>query len=115
MLQIQRRTRTAAIRPGANSEFLNEPLVNEKLRISLTQFAGADGFAALLRRALALASAAVPALRGATVSADGHLEGLGQLATQPGSVANAAAVAITAQSPSLLKRLGKLNALWSTR
>ena len=77
-------------------------LVNEKLRISLTQFAGADGFAALLRRALALASAEVPALKSATVSADGRLEGLEQLATLPGSVSGAAAVAITAHLLGLL-------------
>ena len=34
--------------------------VCEKLRVSLTRFAGADGFASLLRRALALARAEVP-------------------------------------------------------
>ena len=37
--------------------------VCEKLRISLTRFAGADGFASLLRRALALARAEVPSLQ----------------------------------------------------
>ena len=37
-------------------------LVSEKLRISLTQFAGSDGFTSLLRRALALARADVPSL-----------------------------------------------------
>ena len=34
--------------------------VCEKLQISLTRFAGSDGFKSLLRRALALASAEVP-------------------------------------------------------
>ena len=77
-------------------------LVNEKLRISLIQFAGADGFAALLRRALALASAEVPALHRATVSADGRLEGLDQLSTTTGTVAGAAAVALTAHLLGLL-------------
>lgn len=77
-------------------------LVNEKLRISLIQFGGADGFAALLRRALALASAEVPALRSAKVSADGRLEGLELLVTRAGSVAGAAAVAITAHMLGLL-------------
>jgi len=77
-------------------------LVNEKLRTSLIQFAGADGFAALLRRALALASAEAPALRSATVNADGRLEGLEQLASHEGSVARAAAVAITAHLLGLL-------------
>jgi hypothetical protein len=77
-------------------------LVNEKLRISLTQFAGAAGFAALLRRALALASAEVPALRSAKISADGRLEGLEQLASHTGSAGGEEAVAITAQLLGLL-------------
>jgi hypothetical protein len=77
-------------------------LVSEKLRISLIQFAGADGFAALLRRALALATAEAPALRSAKVTADGRLEGLEQLATRVGSVAGAASVAITAHLLELL-------------
>ena len=38
--------------------------VCEKLRVSLTRFAGVDGFAALLRWALALAREEVPALHG---------------------------------------------------
>lgn len=100
--------RDLARRLLAESQIASDPhvpeavMVNEKLRISLIQFAGADGFAALLRRALALASAEVPALQSATVSADGRLEGLEQLVTQPGSVAGAAAVAITAQMLGLL-------------
>ncbi len=47
--------------------------VSEKLRISLTRFLGADGFAALLRRALALAKADNPSLRNVKVTVDGHL------------------------------------------
>jgi hypothetical protein len=77
-------------------------LVHEKLRISLTRFCGADGFASLLRRALVLASAEAPALRSAQVSADGRLEGLEQLASHEGSVSRAAAVAITAHLLGLL-------------
>ena len=50
--------------------------VSEKLRISLTQFVGADGFAALQRRALALARADFPSLQTVRVAADGRLEGL---------------------------------------
>jgi hypothetical protein len=92
----------AASQSASDTELQEAVLVNEKLRISLTQFAGADGFASLLRRALALASAEVPALKRATVSADGHLEGLEQLATSPGSVASAAAGAITAHVLGLL-------------
>jgi hypothetical protein len=92
----------AASQTTSDSHVQEAVLVNEKLRISLTQFAGADGFAALLRRALVLASVEVPALKGATVSPDGHLEGLEQLATSPGSVASAAAGAITAHVLGLL-------------
>lgn len=92
----------AASENAADSRAQKAVLVNEKLRIALTQFAGADGFAALLRRALALASAEAPALKGATVSADGRLEGLEQLTTLPGSVAGAAALAITVHLLGLL-------------
>ena len=77
-------------------------LVNEKLRMSLTQFAGNDGFASLLRRALALASAEVPALARTRVSADGRLEGVEQLAPRAGSAGGEEAVAITAHLLGLL-------------
>jgi hypothetical protein len=76
--------------------------VCEKLRVSLTRFAGPDGFASLLRRALTLARAEVPALQAIQVNPDGSLEGLEQLAArewQPGSDWHGgadAAVAITA-------------------
>ena len=50
--------------------------VFEKLRISLTRFAGPDGFASLLRRALALARAEAPALHAVTLRSDGSIEGL---------------------------------------
>src|ERR1051325_220262 len=56
-------------------------LVCDKLRISLTRFAGAEGFTALLRRALALARADAPLLENVRVSADGRLEGLEEFAT----------------------------------
>ena len=54
--------------------------VSEKLRISMTRFIGADGFTALLRRALALARADVPSLQNVKVTADGRLEGMKELA-----------------------------------
>ena len=79
--------------------------VCETLRVPLTRFAGADGFTALLRRALALASAEVPSLRGIKIAADCRLEGLEQLAavvdTGPGE-AGEASVAITAHLLGLL-------------
>jgi hypothetical protein len=71
--------------------------VCEKLRVSLTRFAGADGFTALLRRALALARAEVPALQGVTEKADGSMAGLDELTADGLNVGNDAAVAITTQ------------------
>jgi hypothetical protein len=74
-------------------------LVNEKLRISLTRFAGLDGFVSLLRRALALASAEVPALQSVKISADGRLEGFEDLGVDEGKKA---AVALAAHLLGLL-------------
>jgi hypothetical protein len=101
-------TRDLARRLVAASQTASDPhvhervLVNEQLRISLTQFAGADGFAALLRRALALASAEAPALRSVKVGADGRLEGVEQLASHAGSAGDEEAVALTAHLLGLL-------------
>jgi hypothetical protein len=53
-------------------------LVSDKLRISLTRFAGVDGFVSLQRRALVLARAEVPSLQSVKVGADGRLEGFEQ-------------------------------------
>ena len=89
----------------AASQSAAEPRVHEavrvceKLRVSLTRFAGVDGFTALLRRALALARAEVPALHGITEKADGSLEGLEKVAADAGNSGvggGDAAVAITA-------------------
>jgi hypothetical protein len=55
--------------------------VCEKLRISLTRLAGADGFAALLRRALILARTEADPLRSVTVKTDCTLDGFEQLAS----------------------------------
>jgi hypothetical protein len=88
----------------AASQCAAEPRVHaavrvcEKLRVSLTRFAGVDGFAALLRRALALAREEVPALHGITEKTDGTLEGLEKLAADAGNSevgGSDAAVAIT--------------------
>jgi len=68
----------------------------EKLRISLTRLAGADGFASLLRRALSLAGAQVPAVKTIKLLPDGSLEGLDALtAADRGSGAEAAAAILT--------------------
>ena len=76
-------------------------LVSETLRTSLTRFAGADGYASLLRRALVLASAEEPSLQSVKVGADGRLEGFEIIAADPGMGAPAAA-AITAHLLGLL-------------
>jgi hypothetical protein len=67
--------------------------VCEKLRISLTRFAGAEGFASLLRRALALARAEVPSLDRVKIRPDGSIEGLEELARKDGTEAGAALTA----------------------
>ena len=77
-------------------------LVSERLRISLERFAGAAGFASLLRRALVLASGDVPLLRSVKIGADGRLEGLEQLDTGTSALESEAAVAITAHLLGLL-------------
>ena len=79
-------------------------LVSEKLRVSLTKFAGAAGFASLLRRALMLASADVPSLQSVKIGMDGRLEGFEQHAadTGTGATGGEAAVAITAHLLELL-------------
>ena len=74
----------------------------KKLRLSLTRFAGADGFASLLRRALTLARAGMPSLQGVKIGPDGHLVGFDQIATDSPKAGIEEAVAITAQLLGLL-------------
>ena len=93
----------------AASQSADEPRVHgavrvcEKLRISLTRFAGADGFTSLMRRALALARADVPSLQTVKLKPDGSLEGLEVLAVDVTNGGPEAAVAITAHLLGLLK------------
>ena len=83
-------------------------LVCETLRISLSRFAGADGFSALMRRALALAKQEVPALSRVRIgSAQGarnqwtcNLEGFDEVAAGPH--ATEAAIALAANLLHLL-------------
>ena len=95
--------RDLARRLLAASQTVSDPqvheavLVSDKLRISLTRFAGIDGFTSLQRRALVLARAEMPALHSIQIGADGRLEGFEQLATRTG-----AAAAITAHLLGLL-------------
>ncbi len=69
--------------------------VFEKLRIALTHFVGADGFTALMRRALALARKEVPSLQNAKLTPEGRLEGIDESAadTKNGSEAATAVIA----------------------
>ena len=76
--------------------------VCEKLRISLTRFAGPEAFTAILRRALALARADVAALQSVKINAEGRLEGLKVLGADTGNVSTEAAFAITAHLLGLL-------------
>jgi len=75
--------------------------VCETLRVSLTQFVGAAGFTALLRRALALARVDVPSLQAAKITAGGHLEGLEEVGANA-KTDTEAAIAITAHLLGLL-------------
>jgi len=92
----------AASQSATDAPVLEAVRVCDKLRISLTRFAGSDGFTSLLGRALVLARADVPSLQTVTLKPDCTLEGLGVLAVD----ANAgpeAAVAITAHLLGLLE------------
>ncbi|MEP6922566.1 MAG: hypothetical protein ABI967_15695 [bacterium] len=94
----------AASQTVSDQQVPEADVVSEKLRIPLTRFAGAEGFASLLRRALMLASAEVPSLQSIKVGLDGRLEGFEELAADPGAAAEGseAAVAITSHLLGLL-------------
>ena len=79
--------------------------VCDKLRISLTRFAGSDAFTSLMRRALTLARAEVPAAQSITVKADCSMEGLEELAAdakKSGGGGDGAAEAVAAITAHLL-------------
>ena len=89
--------------PGAGPATEHEAVrVCQKLRVSLTRFAGADGFTSLLRRSLALARADVPSLKAVTLNPEGCLEGIEQLAADSPEGATDASVAVTAHLLGLL-------------
>ena len=94
----------AASQTASGSHVHEAVAVIEKLRITLTKFAGSEGFASLLRRALVLASAEVPSLQSVKVGADGRLEGFEQIVADKGAggAGDEAAVAITAHLLGLL-------------
>ncbi|MGI8604671.1 MAG: hypothetical protein ACR2OZ_16995 [Verrucomicrobiales bacterium] len=102
----QRLLAAEAASQSAGQPHVHEALrVCEKLRISLTRFAGADGFTSLLRRSLTIARADLPALRAVHLGPDGSLEGLDELAAEAsggGDDVGDAAIAITANLLALL-------------
>jgi hypothetical protein len=76
--------------------------VCEKLRLSLTRFAGAEGFASLLRRGLALARTEFPSLSHITVNSDCSIDGLEALAASGDDAGIEAGVGLTAHLLELL-------------
>ena len=70
---------------GTGPDFHVAALVCSKLQLSLTRFAGADAFSALMRRSLALSRAEIPALKDVKVGPQGCVEGL-DLVTADGGV-----------------------------
>ena len=96
----------AVSRTDADPHVDETAVVIEKLRIPLTRFAGAEGFASLLRRALMLARADVSSLQSVKVGSDGRLEGIEQLAAETGAgAAGAGAEAVAAVAERLLELL----------
>ena len=94
----------AASQTDAEPHVHEAVVVIEKLRIILTKFAGADGFASLLRRALVRASAELPLLQGVKIGADGRLEGFERIVADKATdgAGGEAAVAITTHLLGLL-------------
>lgn len=87
---------------GSSQDWYGAVQVCEKLRLSLTRFAGADGFASLLQRSLALARAEVPSLNSVTVNSDCSVAGLEALAAAEDDGGVEAGVALTAHLLGLL-------------
>ena len=77
--------------------------VCEKLQISVTRFAGSDGFASLLRRALALARAENPSLQTVKLKPNGTLDNCEALAVPAANGGPEGAVAIIAHLLGLLE------------
>ncbi|MPZ47224.1 MAG: hypothetical protein GEV05_28455 [Betaproteobacteria bacterium] len=88
--------------PVSNQHLYEAVRVCEKLRLSLTRFAGADGFASLLRRSLALARAEAPSLDRIAVNSDCSMDGLEALAADEADGGAEAAVALAAHLLGLL-------------
>ena len=93
-----------AASPCATGAHVHEAVrVCEKLQITLTRFAGSDGFTSLLRRALALARADVPALQTVNLKPNGSLDVCEVLAIDATNGGPEAVVAIIAHFLGLLE------------
>jgi hypothetical protein len=88
--------------PASHQHLYEAGRVCDKLRISLTRLAGAEGFASLLRRSLALARMEVPALNRVTVRPDCSMDGLETLAADEADGGAEAAGALAAHLLGLL-------------
>jgi hypothetical protein len=82
----------AASRRASDAHAHEAVRVCEKLKISVSRLAGADGWASLLRRSLALARDDVPSLSHITLKPDCSMDGLEALAAQDAVEAGAAIV-----------------------
>ncbi len=75
--------RLLAVEAGAeSSKGLEAARLCEKLRVSLIRLAGTDGFCSLLKRALALSRAEIPALHTVKINPDCSIAGLSELAVE---------------------------------
>lgn len=92
----------AASQLASRSDARAAGLVNDNLRVCVIRFAGADGFASLLRRAVTLAAAQMSAVRGANVGSDVRIEDVEEILTGQESALQESAFAITAQLLELL-------------
>ena len=92
----------AASRSATDAHVHEAVRVCEKLRTALIRLAGSDGFASLLRRALALAQKEVPSLQSVTVKPDCSIKGLEELAADATDGGVHGAVSITAHLLGLL-------------
>jgi hypothetical protein len=82
---------------------VNELLrVHERLRLLLSNLIGADGFAALMRRSLALASADAPELRTVHFGTDGTSVGLDKVSAETSDGGAHAALTLTTHLLTLL-------------
>ena len=97
---------------ASNPESIASLRVVEKLRISMTHFAGADGFTALMRRAIALSHAENPGAEVITLGKDGSIASKGELWEETCSVLVAQLLDLMVTFIGEPLTLTLLNAIW---